>query len=645
MHTVKYGLFYDNHTHINNPDVGKDFDAEYFTDQIKRCGVDYLGFHARCNQGMAYYNTKIGTRHPSLTYDLFGKLADACKRKDIALVAYLNGGLSVMESVDHPEWCTLYMPGKEMHGKVTPYCYTMCYNSPYRDHLIAMIREIAENYPVNGFFIDCLQNFPCVCKRCVESMKKQGFDWSKLDDVVEHTRLSVIRLCEDISAEVRKIIPDPMLYFNSIPFGTVRDLDTFFDCECLPTGGWGYEFLPTMAHCIRNIRPEKQVLNMTGRFYAWGDFGGLRGANSLDYDMFYGLAHGMRPNLAGHFHPRGDKDEAVFDRLAEVYSHLRIYDDWHIGAKNLADVALLYPEHRLTLHQSKPITSAVRMLDELKVQFDLVFSEYEKEWDQYKLLILPEEITITDRMKERIRKHLAAGKAIIACGKNAAEALGDEFGITYEGELDETTFYFTLSGAMTENIEQMIHSLYARAVKAKTTDAEFVAPLVKAYYKQEWNGIFAQYYIPPDKETDIPFLTKKQNRIWCSGDIFSGYYQRGALHLRTLLENCLKTVSGPLLLENINLPGFVRATVQEQPGRINVNLIAYSPERRGETTVVEDAMAVIDGKFRLNLPGKKVKSVTLAPSGTSVEYSVNGDSVEITAPVFKGFALISLEVE
>lgn len=645
MHTVKYGLFYDNHTHINNPDVGKDFDAEYFTDQIKRCGVDYLGFHARCNQGMAYYNTKIGTRHPSLTYDLFGKLADACKRKDIALVAYLNGGLSVMESVDHPEWCTLYMPGKEMHGKVTPYCYTMCYNSPYRDHLIAMIREIAENYPVNGFFIDCLQNFPCVCKRCVESMKKQGFDWSKLDDVVEHTRLSVIRLCEDISAEVRKIIPDPMLYFNSIPFGTVRDLDTFFDCECLPTGGWGYEFLPTMAHCIRNIRPEKQVLNMTGRFYAWGDFGGLRGANSLDYDMFYGLAHGMRPNLAGHFHPRGDKDEAVFDRLAEVYSHLRIYDDWHIGAKNLADVALLYPEHRLTLHQSKPITSAVRMLDELKVQFDLVFSEYEKEWDQYKLLILPEEITITDRMKERIRKHLAAGKAIIACGKNAAEALGDELGITYEGELDETTFYFTLSGAMTENIEQMIHSLYARAVKAKTTDAEFVAPLVRAYYKQEWNGIFAQYYIPPDKETDIPFLTKKQNRIWCSGDIFSGYYQRGALHLRTLLENCIKTVSGPLLLENINLPGFVRVTVQEQPGRINVNLIAYSPERRGETTVVEDAMAVIDGKFRLNLPGKNVKSVTLAPSGTSVEYSVNGDSVEITAPVFKGFALISLEVE
>ena len=74
-------------------------------------------------------------------------------------------------------------------------------------------------------------------------------------------------------------------------------------------------------------------------------------------------------------------------------------------------------------------------------------------------------------------------------------------------------------------------------------------------------------------------------------------------------------------------------------------MIAYSPERRGETTVVEDAMAVTDGKFRLNLPGRKVKSVTLAPEGTPVEYSIKEESIEISVPIFKGFALISLEVE
>lgn len=645
MHKVKYGLFYDNHTHVSNPDVGKNFDAEYFTDQIKRCGVDYLGFHARCNQGLCYYDTKLGTKHPSLEYDLFGKLTEACKRKDIAVVAYLNGGISTMEALAHPEWRTVYMPDRSNFGKVTPYAYTMCYNSAYRDHIIAMIKEIAGNYPVQGFFIDCLISYPCVCPKCIESMKKQGFDWTKNEDVVEHSRLSAIKLCEDISAAVHSMIPDPMLYFNGPSFGTVRNLDTFFDCECLPTGGWGYEYLPTMTHLLRNITPGKQVLNMTGRFYEWGDFGGLRGAASLEFDMFYGLAHGLRPNIAGHFHPRGDKDEAVFDRINEVYSKLKAYDEWHLGSENLTDVALVYPEDSHQMRCHKAMTSAVRMLDELKVQFDIVLADCDKEWDQYKLLILPENVVITDRLKDRIKKHLDAGKAFFACGKAAAEAFGEELGIAYESELDETSVYFSLSGDYTRNIENMPHSLYASAVKAKVTDGEFVAPLIKAYLKKEWNGIYANFYTPPDKVTDLPFLTRKMNRIWCSGNLFEGYYFRGALHLRALLDNCIRLLAEPLLFENISLPGFVRTSVAQQPGRINVNVIAYAPERRGDATVVEDSMAVMDGKFRLHLPGKTVKSVRLAPSGLPVDYSVSGNFVEIQVPPFKGFALISLEIE
>ena len=322
MHQVKYGLFYDNHTHMENPDVGKDFDPEYFTDQVKRCGVDYIAFHARCNVGMAYYDTKIGIKHPSLKYDLFGRLAECCKKKGIALVAYLNGGISTMETVEHREWATHYMAGTDPFGKLTPFAITTCYNSPFRAHIIAMIKEIASNYPVDGFFIDCLGNFPCVCPNCVKMMKERGIDYTDEKAVREFARQSVLSYCDDIAKAVKEIIPDPMLYFNGPVFGTVRDKDTFFDCECLPTGGWGYEFLPTMAHYMRNIKPGTQILNMTGRFYCWGDFGGLRPAESLKFDLFYGLAHGMRPNVGGHFHPRGDKDQAVFDRIAEVYREL-----------------------------------------------------------------------------------------------------------------------------------------------------------------------------------------------------------------------------------------------------------------------------------------------------------------------------------
>ena len=75
-------------------------------------------------------------------------------------------------------------------------------------------------------------------------------------------------------------------------------MESHLECECLPTAGWGYECLPICAHYMRTVAgPDKSVLNMTGRFNDWGDFGGLRTAEGLEYDLFYGAANGQRPDI------------------------------------------------------------------------------------------------------------------------------------------------------------------------------------------------------------------------------------------------------------------------------------------------------------------------------------------------------------
>ena len=187
VYKPKYSLFYENHTMFTFPDMGKNFDAEAFTDRIKRCGVDFMTFHARCNQGLAYYDTKVGIKHPSLKYDLFGKLAEACQRKGIALIAYLNAGISNEEGLLHREWTSLFFDGKEFveypNSPFPDQGYVrrmMCYNTPYRDHLISMVKEVAQNYPVSGFFFDyggggCT----CICPYCIKEMKERGIDWTK----------------------------------------------------------------------------------------------------------------------------------------------------------------------------------------------------------------------------------------------------------------------------------------------------------------------------------------------------------------------------------------------------------------------------------------------------------------------------------
>ena len=643
MHQVKYGLFFDNHTQMENPDVGKDFDPEYFTDEVKRCGADYLAFHARCNVGMAYYNTKVGTRHPALTYDLFGRLAECCRKKEIALVAYFNGGLSTMETVEHPEWATRCFPGTDKFFQTTPFAITVCYNSPFRAHIIEMIREVAENYPVQGFFIDCLGPHPCVCPHCVNKMKELGIDFNDEKAVREFSRQSVLGYCDDIARAVREIIPDPMLFFNGPAFGTVKETDTFFDCECLPTAGWGYEFLPTMAHYIRNIKPGMQILNMTGRFYNWGDFGGLRPAESLKFDLRYGLAHGMRPNIGGHFHPRGDRDRAVFDRIAEVYRDLKRNEPWYENAVPLTDVAVVYPQDEIALQSSPSIRSCVRMLEELKVQFDILLADCEKSWEPYKLLILPEEVTVTPLLAERVRAHVAAGGALFGCGKNAAETFAPEFGIEYQGGCGLNPVYFRMHDDFGEGLDDMFLSLYAEAYKAKITTAKCASRLVKPYYNRGWSGTHAIYYTPPQEETDMPFLTVNGKCVWCAGDLFRGYYARGALHLRDIFRNVIRSLVEKPLVKIDRMPAFVRMVLTEQPGRINLHLIAYAPEKRGNAMVVEGPAAVVGGAFRVLTAGRRITRAYLAPDRTPLEFETSGDYTEIRLPVWEGAALVVLE--
>ena len=94
MAKFKYTLFYDFHTSTILPDVGANFDVEKFTDDLVEAKVDYLTWHARCNQGSAYYDTQIGYKHPSLKRDLFGEIVKSCHKKGIRVSAYFNGGLS-----------------------------------------------------------------------------------------------------------------------------------------------------------------------------------------------------------------------------------------------------------------------------------------------------------------------------------------------------------------------------------------------------------------------------------------------------------------------------------------------------------------------------------------------------------------------
>ena len=649
MHQPKYCLFYDNHTMPACPDVGANFDVEAFTDRIQACGVDYLTFHARCNMGMAYYDTKLGIKHPSLKYDLFGKLADSCQRKGIALTAYLNGGISSEEGLRHREWTTLYFDGREYREpRLTPYVRTMCYNSPYRDHLIAMVEEIARKYPVAGFFIDCLAPYPCVCPTCVREMKERGIDWNVQKEVEKFSRFSAIRLSREIAQAAKAINPEYLLYFNGSFFEEQAEFGTYLECECLPTGGWGYEFLPVLSHYMRTLG-DKPILNMNGRFYDWGDFGGLRPESAIKSELLYGLANGMRPNIGGHFHPRGDLETAVLTRIEKIYKELQVMEPWFDRAKNLVEIAIVFPGKPDDILGDKSLRGATRMLSELKHQFDIV-TEF-SDWSQYQVLVLPDDVVFSAETARRVKAHLTAGKAVIASGISGLNpektqfVLEREWGITFAKDCDFDPAYFAMGKNFNHKLPEMPLSLYASGIECEALPGSVVeAFLVKPYYNRHWDGEHAFFYNPPDKVTDKPALTLCGKVAHFSHRIFAGYNRQAPVELRQVFANVLNHFLPEPLLKTENLPSFARAFVTAQPGRRIVHLLSYVPELRGDKTeMIEEPVAVVDSKIALRLDGPPPKKVYLAPTGKALPFKVQEGYVQLDIPVFKGHVLVVFE--
>jgi len=649
---INYALFYDFHTSTGIPDVGEKFDVEKFTDNLKACGVDFITWAARCNQGNAYYFTKFGYKHPSLKFDMLREIGESCHRKGIRVSAYFNGGLSDEELLHNREWMRIAPDGRSFmppERRVSVENRVVCYNSAYREHLKNMVRELAEDYPVDGFFFDCMCScYTCVCDRCVTEMKEKQIDYTDEQQIVQFAKYSIIRLVKELYATIKEIKPEALFFLNGAMVDEFIGYDTHLECECLPPcKELGYDYLPVQAHNLRTVAQGNPVLAMTARFYNWGDFGGLRKAESIEYDLFYAIANGMRPDVGGHFHPRGDMDQVVFDLLKQVYTNLQRYDKWTLDAVNHPEIGIVFPKSGDELRTSVSLKAAVRMLTELKYQIDVVTEA--ASWDHYSVLVFPDTVTFSEETRKRIERHIAKGGGVIASGDSGLSPDMKEFVIRdwpvrYLGKTQADPLYFMPQGHFAEEIPVMPLSVYASGTKTCPTEGATVEMFnVKPYFNKGFDGIRTSWYCPPEKPTDEPFLAIKSRIAYFSGKIFEGYFNRGAYQLRYLLGNVMRSLLPEPLLRSETLPSYARAFVQKKEHMHLLHVMAYTPELRGDNVALEERAVLIDTHLAVRTNGQTIKKVYTAPDGKELSFVMDGNYCKTTLPLLHGYALIVFE--
>jgi len=642
----KRAVHLDFHTMPGVYDVGRDFDPELFAKTLHEAHIDYITVFAKCNLGFAYYPTKVGIIHPGLQQELLGPMVAACHKYGIQVVAYFNTGLDHEHALRHRDWCRLNANGQvyEIHT-MGHFFRKMCLNTGWGPHLLAMIEEVLDGYPVDGIFLDCFTVTPCYGVECLDGMKELGLNVADPQQAEAFCWIVTERFTEKVKQLVQRKRPGIKVYFNGLPY---RMQPTHVELEVLPTGGWGYDYLPWAIRYARTL--GKPYFTMTGRFHmSWGDFGGLRPYQALLYDCYNSIANGGTCSVGDHMHPRGRLEPEVYRLIGQVYARTKELDPWTEGARSLAEIAVIAPaikRHPQAGFERASVAGASRMLMELKQQFDVC--DDEADLSAYAVLILPDDVALDERLKSKLEAHLARGGALISSASAGLDVGRSAFALpehpaTYEGPEPYDPSFFVAEPEVARDIPQMPVTIYTPGVALRAHEgATILARLYKPYFnKGVWDWRHENLYMPPEADSGRPALVQRGNFFHFSFPIFKGYFEHAVVAYRTLLRNCLERVLPKPLVRVGQAPSFVQATLTQRGRERMVHLLAYVPELRGaKLQIIEEPLIVEGLELALRNDGHKVQRVYLAPGREALAFHAEGDYTYVTVPKVQGYQMV-----
>ena len=165
----------DFHTGPNISDVGRDFDADSFADQLEEAKVNSVTLFAKCHHGHLYYDTKHPARHPGMKKDLnlLGEQVEALHRRGIRAPIYLSVQCDEFAANTHPEWLVV-LPENKLAGSPLDACWHIVdMSSPYQDYLAEQISEVLKLFhPVDGIFLDMCWDQQSISTWALAGMRK-----------------------------------------------------------------------------------------------------------------------------------------------------------------------------------------------------------------------------------------------------------------------------------------------------------------------------------------------------------------------------------------------------------------------------------------------------------------------------------------
>ncbi|MBN2449512.1 MAG: beta-galactosidase trimerization domain-containing protein [Lentisphaeria bacterium] len=633
----------DFHTSEHIEGVGSCFDKAQFVQALKTGHVNSVTCFARCHHGWAYYPSRVAPPHPHLECNLLGQMVEACRENDINIPIYITVQWDERTAREHPEWRVVHAEqgaGSSLDQLVARWHPICLSNAPFVDYIREQAIEVLGMFHPDGLFFDILLPWQCVCRNCIERMRRDGRDPNRAADRLANHRDLILEFYRTISHAVRAADPEMRIFYNSghIYKGERERWDamTHLELESLPTGGWGYDHFPVSARYANTLGME--YLGMTGKFHtSWGEFGGYKRPVALEYEACLMAAMGARCSVGDQLHPLGEMDLATYREIGPAYARVEAIEDVLVGAVPVSEVAILSSEsvhHRRGDCEHRDM-GAARMLLEMQVMFDVV--DPQADFGAYEVLVLPDDIVLQGELLAKVRAYLAGGGAVVAsalsCLRPDASAFAVDFPATVAGESEFSPDYIVAREGLDADLVPSPFVVYDRARKVKGNGAEVLAEVRVPYFNRTWEHFCSHQHTPyrPEPHDGYDAVLQSGRVIYFSHPIFQSYYSTGQPLLKYLFRGALNRLLPERRLQ-VAMPSNGRVSLMAQPdrGRTILHLLYAQTQLRGaagqgwrggqKMEIIEDVVPIRDVACRLRLE-RAPRRVRLAASGRTLDWT------------------------
>ncbi|MHB9133488.1 MAG: alpha-amylase family protein [Armatimonadota bacterium] len=593
--------------------VGEKFNAVEFFDTLEAAEVNSITVFAQCHHGYAYFNSQIGPRHPGLSFDLFGAMAEEAAKREVQLLAYFSSNVNEVQAALHPEWHALKEDGSSVNSQILQdgselYWTWMCPNRGgwIDSFFLPYVGEVLNNYPIDGVFVDmpCYLPGSCFCPDCLRNMGEQGLD---PQNIAQHSHFNSVTN-QDVAVALRKLMDAKqpglrleMGCYNA--FGeaeNARGVISEFYLESLAFQT-GWQYFPLAARYFRKY--GLPTVGMTGRFLKnWGDFGTVASPHQVKTQVGMHLMAGIPSSIGDHLHCNGKLDDAVYQVVGDAYRFIKPRQPYCVGMTPAREVAILVPEgieaNAASMDVNSPFLSildaykgAAKCVSELHYQYDMVSPR--DPLDGYAVLVVTDGFFDMDFV-ERVKTFIAKGGWLVVSA-HGLNPVDDNVRTAWQALVGvEACTLSSHTGAFYEvtdprfrstDLPEMAHYVHVPALDV--TLAAEMAPIATEWRSPNVRSretFYGHFHGPASEEVGSSIGVKAIGSggvVVIGPQLFTAYLRTGYFAHRLLARNILDQVipAGHRALRT-NAPSVVELALGENDGRIIVQALPFITDRR-----------------------------------------------------------------